>query len=499
MREIGDALRGLQEDYGGEVGAQAPPDTVRRDIARARRARAGLWAGGLAVSAGLLVAAALPSVLDALEPTPSPIPDAMPTALPPPYEQATVAFADAAWFESPLATGPTECGQPLPDQLSARDGLSATHDVPAAVRVDTGGYLSGVAASVTVRYGRFDELPAVMGPMVGLVAADGIVVGWLPTTSNRGLSVFAGAQPFTLSWNGLGGTPLACRDSADDSFERLGPGEYEVAWVSRVVASEADNARADLALRGWVIPPAELVTAYREGSYECGTALGWSGTRPLTCDPGAVPGTQIDLEAGTVTFPYDPDVLGREIDVTFVSRAVPLTIEGGPRDPLDIIEAENPPYVAGEPMECGADYGGLPSSDLLVRLGMPFEQLEFGQSAQVEAWVRGVAWSEATIDLDPDARLWITQQVQRRAALNDGGSYAYVLHRVVGSAELTLPDRLAIDRYTGPSPLVVEVGAVEWCGAPPDVSIAGLTYSVLVPHTVTTDAGSESFDVIRLG
>ncbi|WP_297082184.1 hypothetical protein [uncultured Demequina sp.] len=499
MRDIGEALRALEDDYRDEATADVPPTAVGREIARRRRGRASLWAGGIAACTGLVLAAAVPTIVDAVRPPPSPVPDAMPTAVPQLYEEATVAFTDATWSENPLATGPPQCGHALPDQLSARDGLSATHDVPDAVRIDGVGYLTGVAASVTVRYGRFDELPAVMGPLVGLVAADGVVVGWLPPTSSRGLSVFAGAQPFTLTWNGLGGTPVACRDAAGDALERLGPGEYEVAWASQVVASEDDNARADLALRGWAIPPAELVIAYREGSYECGRALAWTGTRPLTCDPGAVPGTRIDLESGTVTFPYDPGALGREIDVTFVSPAVPLTIDGGPADPLAIIERENPPHVAGEPMQCGAEYGGLASSDLLLQLGMPFEQLEFGQPATVDAWARGIAWTEATVDLQTDARLWITQPVQRRAALNDGGSYAYVLHRVVGSASITVPEQFVIDRYSGPLSVEMVIGEVEWCDGPPEVSAATLTYSLHTPHTVTTGAGSVDFEVARLG
>lgn len=498
MADLTRALHELNDSHRAHHSHATPNPALRREIARARRTRAALWGTGAAVSVAALAAAVLPSVLAGEEAPARDVVDAA-TFEPPVYAQATVRFDQATdWLDDPESTGPPQCGAPLPQSLAARDGFSADHEIPDQVTMQRDVYTESVTASVSIRYGRYDEFPVVVDPMTGLVAQDGVVVGWLPPSAQRGVNIFVRGYPSTQTWDGLGGIAIACRDSASEPLTQLEPGDYEVAWMTRVHASESANAQADLAQQGFAVPPSSVLSAYREGSYECGRLEGWTGTVPITCDPGAVPGTEVDLDAGTVTFPYDEDALGREVDVTFMSQAVPLTLEAAPDDPLEVIENQNPPHVPGEPMVCGAQYGGLDGSDLLVSMVEPFDRLEYGATAQVEAWVQGFDWTQATVTLPTEATLWITQREQRRAALNDGGSYGYTLHVVVGRASVTLPAELEIDRYTGPTPFSIEVGAVEWCEGPPQVSAAALTHSVLAPHTIDVDGGGREFAMVRI-
>ncbi|GIG53841.1 hypothetical protein [Demequina activiva] len=498
MADLGPELRALREGLRSEHAASTPPPSLRRDIARSRRTRAGLWSAAAAVGIVAIAASALPALLAQDEPDPAAT-AALPAIDPPVYVDATVSFDEATdWLDDPASAGPPQCGTPMPQSLAARDGFSATHEIPTAVTMQRDAYRTIVEASVTIRYGRYDEFPVIVDPMTGLVGRDGLVVGWLPPSAQRGVNIFVRGYPSTQTWDGLGGIAIACRQSPDQPATQLEPGDYEVAWMTRVHSSETANAKADLAQRGFAIPPTAVLAAYREGSYECERLQGWSGTVPITCDPGAVPGTEIDLDAGRVTFPYDEDALGREVDVTLVSQTVPLTIAPAPSDPRDVIEAQNPPHEPGEPMQCGDSYGALDGSDLRLSLTVPFDDLEFGSTTEVEAWVQGFDWTQAAVTLPATAPLWITQREQRRAALNDGGSYGYTLHEVVGRVEVTLPERIAIDRYEGPTSVTIDVSAVQWCDGPPSVSAAALTYSILAPHTVELDDEARTFELVRI-
>ena len=498
MADLGPELRAMRERLRAQHAQEAPDPALRREITRTRRTRTALWNASAAVAVIAVAASALPSVLARDEPA-QVAAEELPTVDPPVYVDATVGFDQAAdWLDDPASTGPPQCGSPMPQSLAARDGFSAEHEIPASVTMERDTYRAVVTASVTIRYGRYDEFPVIVDPMAGLVAKDGVVVGWLPPSAQRGVHIFVRGYPSTQTWDGLGGIAIACRESSDQPATQLEPGEYEVAWMTRVHSSETANAKADLAQRGFAVPPTAVLDAYREGSYECERLEGWSGTVPITCDPGAVPGTVVDLDAGEVTFPFDQDALGREVNVTLVSQTVPLTLAPGPSDPRDVIESQNPAHAPGEPMQCGDQYGNLDGSDLRLSLTVPFDDLEFGSSTEVEAWVQGFDWSQATVTLPESAPLWITRREQRRAALNDGGSYGYTLHEVVGRADVALPEQVEIDRYEGPTPVTIDVGDVAWCDGPPPVSAAALTYSILAPHRIALDDESRRFELIRI-
>ncbi|WP_084104717.1 hypothetical protein [Demequina sp. NBRC 110056] len=510
MRDLPTELARLRDDHARRLDGARPPEEWRRTVRRNRARRGALWAGGAAVAVALLSIAALPgpsSAPPAAADASDPIPDVLPTTEPVQWELATVRFgAGEDWLDDPLLEGPPQCGQPLPASMSARDGFRAEHEVPDQVIVRAGGYGSPAQASTTIRYGRYDEFPVVVDPLVGLVAQDGIVVGWLTPSARRGVTTFADAYPSTQHWVGLATLALACGGTADPGpgaamgpLARLEAGDYEVAWMTRVHATEEANARADLAGRGFAVPPTSLLTAYREGSYECDLAREQPrASLPLTCDPDAVPGTTVDLEGGTVTFPYRAESFGRAVDVTFVTEPVAMTIYDVAPNPRVRIERQNPPHVAGEPMECGATYGGLNESAVRLSWSEPTDSIAFGSRELVDVWVAGRDWSAAAVLVPDGGTLWLTERIDRRAALDDGGSYGYTLHEVVGSAPIAVEPRIEIDRYVGPTTVTVSLGDIEWCERPSPVPTASLTFSLVAPHTVVTGSGVETYEVLRI-
>ncbi|WP_084038752.1 hypothetical protein [Demequina sp. NBRC 110053] len=513
MRDLSAELARLRDGHARRLEHARAPQSWARDVARRRAGRAAAWAGTaslaiLAITVGAVHGAASdstePPSAAAHSPTPS-LPPA-PAEEPAAWALATVEFgAERDWLADPLVEGPPQCGEPLPGSMSARDGFRAEHQVPDRVFVRAGTSGTAARASATIRYGRPDEFPVVVDPMVGLVARDGVVVGWLTPSARRGVTTFSRAYPSTQHWIGLGVLAVACDGAADagptagtPAVRTLEAGDYEVAWMTRVHATEEANARADLAGRGYSVPPASLLAAFREGSYECEREREESRSAlPLTCDPGAVPGTAVDAEAGSITFPYRADAFGREVDVTFVTRAVPLTIDDAALDPRKTIEEQNPPHVPGEPMECGAIYSALSESAATLQWADSAGSVEFDSPARVHAWVEGREWTSAAIVV-PDARLWITERIDRRAALSQGGSYAYSLHHVVGSVDVDLPPRITVSRYDGPAAVDLNLGSVDWCAEPSRYPMGSLGFSLVAPHTVVTNAGVEEFEVIRI-
>ncbi|WP_297082186.1 hypothetical protein [uncultured Demequina sp.] len=483
-------LGALRAQHRAESADARPGPEVARTITRRHRARRAWWGGGAAALVALVGAAAWPSVLGAL-PTasaPSPSPSPVLSITERVVDEITMPFPsiDADEF-SPWAytASPLECGQPLPDPVSVDDDFSVDWELPDAVEISLNNYSgTGVAeARATVSYGGAGDVPATTQPLTALFVDDGVVVGWSPGSYEPRFQTYASGTPWTATWESWG-MALACADAGED-LQPLPEGDYWVGFAVQVSASRSHNATQDLLQQGYLVPPAEYLNGYQEGSYECEQTLQWGSPVPITCDPDTLHGVTIDIDAGELTFPYRSSAYVRDVDATFISDTVPAKVETG-EDPFQEFRDSLPAYQPPAEMQCEDVYSELTTDRLLLEAERTRTTYAVDNVIDTRAWVYEAQWSEATISLPPTARMWITAEEEVSTGEGEAGVvYGFTGYRTVGWAEVALPSTVAISRFDGPAPLTLTVQDVTWCDGEPSGQV--LSPVLVAPLTITID------------
>ena len=487
--DLGSELNALHGQHRDEHADARPGPDVARSIARRHRARRGLWGGAAAAAILLVGAAAMPSIIGAL-PSAS-----APSASPSPVLSITERVVEEITMPFPsiedddvdtwaFRARPEACGQPLPEPALAVDDFSVSWVLPDAIELSLSDY-SGTGtpeARATLTYDGEGEVPATVDPMMALFVHDGVVVGWAPGYQEPRFHTYASGAGSSTNWEGWGA--FACTDRGEEAQE-LPAGDYRAAFAVSIHASTTQNALQDLRQHGYEVPPIEYLGAYREGSYECERAIDWDMGVPITCDPDTLHGVELDLEAGEVTFPYRASAYVRDVDATFVSDAVPAKVEEGV-DPFQEFRNQVPAYEPPAQMQCGDVFSELGDGPLDLQAERTRTTYAVDNVIDTRAWVYGAAWTEATVDLPPTARMWLTVDEELSVVEGGGGvSYGFGGYRTVGWAEVDLPERIVIDRFDGPEPVALRVTAVTWCEGEPSGQVL---YPVLsMPHTVTVD------------
>ena len=484
--DLGEELRRLA-DSGAERRAelQASGDVVRA-VRRRRAVRGGLVAAGAAAGLGLVGAAAAPSVLAAMEPEAEPAPTLSVTDTV--VDHATVAFEDAMGPDGLVVLedgGPAACGGPLPDPVAISGDFSATFTPPHADVLNPDGYSGSSVVKVEVTYTGASDLPAISDPVLALFARDGVVVGYSTSYHEVGLTTWTTGGTTGHTWDSI-----AWASACGGDEEWLAPGEYEVAWSMRVHASQEENAQMDLAAEGYAVPPAGALEIYAEGSYDCQEALSWGSQVPLTCAPDALFGTEIDGEAGTITFPYSARAYDRDVEATFVSEPRTMTVGSTPGLEwwADFDEA-HPLYQPGTAVACG-DVLRPASEEDTFRWDVRWDQITAGESHPAVAWRWTQDWSQRTIELPASTRLWLLTNDDVVFEQEDRSQVQTSVPVVAGWAEVTLPSSIQMTRYDGPTEFEVAIDTVEWCDAGRPASGVRPEGVIVDPYVMTDASGT---------
>lgn len=484
--DLGDALRSLAQRRGDHLAPVTPPADVRRSIGRRRRLRTGVMAVATVAVLGVVGAASVPAVLDTVA-APS-VPDPTLSVTERVVAMATVPFDQATSInDSVMDDAVAWCGQSLPAPSSAGDEFTATFDARESDTPPSVGIMN-----VRLDYAGAENLHATLSPLVALFAREGVVVGFSVGYEEPGLVTFNAGGGMSRRWANEGIWNAQCPEDGHYPERGLPAGDYETVWTIGVLASEVANAQAELWREGYVIPTAEELEIFREGSYDCRARLSWSEQIPITCDPTALGDTVIDLEAGTVTFPYRADAYDRDVDVRLTSEPATVTLGDEFSDNWWIeYEETNPEYVPGTPLACGdqfrTGYGGVQ-----LALETDLTGLERGAVVDIEAWSVDQDWSELSLELPTGPRAWILESMEV-VLEQDNGTVATSVDRVVGWLDLSLPGQLDLVRYDGPRVFEAEVLDVGWCdGQPHPDQVTGA--AIIDPYTVTDADGTRAID-----
>ncbi|WP_203653263.1 hypothetical protein [Demequina activiva] len=282
----------------------------------------------------------------------------------------------------------------------------------------------------------------------------------------------------------------ACPVDGDIADHALESGEYQVAWTLRVHASQEANAQVALANEGYSVPHSSTLELFREGSYDCMQMMSYDSAVPLTCDPGALFGTEIDLEAGTVTFPYRASAYERDVDATFVSQPQTMTLEGDTgMDWWTQFEESHPPYEPGTPLACG-DQIRASSDGVMLAWDVTWDQLVSGSVVAGSAWRWMPDWSTVSVSFPESTRIWLLTSEDVFYEMEDGSQVGTSVDTIAGWVDVDLPAQIEMVRYDGPTELDIALGAVEWCGGSPPARERP-PYGVIVdPHQESDGSGT---------
>lgn len=494
-RHLGDGMRDLAEAGAAQREGLTASPAVAHAVRRRRLLRGTLWGAGAALCLGTVGAAAASSLVEvmaaehAAEPAPTlSVTDTV-------VDHATVSFEDStgpAWRMPVDLSGPVECGRPLPEPTTTVGEFAAAFDLPQSGTVANSGSAETPRATIEVTYGGSEDLPTVSEPVTALFARDGVVVGHSMGSQELGLSTWHEGGSSRHTWDSSSWV-VACPDGDEPgtiSEEMLAPGEYEVVWTMQVHASQGANAQMALLEEGYTVPHSSMADIYREGSYDCQDVATYDGEIPLTCEPGALFGTEIDLEAGTVTFPYRASAYVRDVDATFVSQSRTLTLDIAPgMDWWTQLEEEHPFYQPGTPLECRDEvrWGG---DGVVLGWEMAADQLSDGARSTATAWTWTADWSERTLHLPESTRIWLTTTKEVMHDVGDGGQVGTSVDVVTGWADVTMPASVEMVRYDGPADLEITIDEVAWCDGRPPAAEFPLQGLIIDPHQETDGSGA---------
>ncbi|MFW7413916.1 hypothetical protein [Demequina sp. SO4-18] len=470
MNEFGDRIRTAAAEQSQRSSDARAPRGLRRRIGRARALRVGGSAASALVALAGVGAAGVgfTGIGAAPEPSPSASVDLS--------IDSTVEYATVPFPETDVRLGavgePQRCGEPAPDTHAEDSEFSSTFETPTELELDpaTAGVAGGPGdgdgdATVTVSYSGADELHVFIERPRALYLRDGMVVGWEPQMREAPLTAMSTSRTVSYPWEWTGFI-IGCR--TDEQFVALEPGDYEMVLVTDVTMDEQSATLHSLGIEGYTLPPAADAPAFREGGYECADAGMYFGQPPITCTPHALPGVEIDYVAGTATVPYDSSFYDRDVDLTYVSEPVDVTLLEGPDYPTGPGEDDVPTYEPGTVPACGDLYtngwtralqGTWDPSQKDMR------HIEEGDTLTPSLWQRATGWTTAEAELAPEPRLWLTRWEDVEIEEDGGGSSVYQGQRLVGWIDATPVDGpvVTIDRYDGPAEWPLTVTETGWC------------------------------------
>ncbi|MDN4480211.1 hypothetical protein [Demequina muriae] len=487
----------------------------RRSIRRARALRVG---GSAAVAAVVITGIGAAGVgFTGLGSAPEPSPSASPDLT---IDQgdtayATVPFPDAHVMESQWDHMTGFCGEPVPATDATGADFSVEFAVPQGLEIDqvTGASVGATEASATVSYHGTATMPAFVDGPFALYMRDGIVVGMALRYQNPVVTAFEQGRTSTYRWESMSGS-LTCDQSA--GFSTLEPGEYQMVLVTQVHNDETAAAMQSLRMDGFTLPMANELPAFREGAYECDGAYTWNDLIPVTCEPNALPGVEIDEQAGMVTVPYDASYYAEDVDLTFVSSPVDVTLSEREDDEYLPPPDRGPSYERGAVPACGDTYASIHSGS--IRAGWQssawdadgwedrwrtLDEVSVGDRVTPVFWLMDQGWITADLTVPTDPRVWVMSQ--RDVQYDDGDddpttetwesvqevvAWLDTASEVEGSA-------LEIVRYDGPETWPLTVTDVQTCDGT-DVADIEISMGLIAsPSTLTrSDGRTEELDAL---
>ncbi|WP_084038756.1 hypothetical protein [Demequina sp. NBRC 110053] len=480
-------MRDVAHELAAQIAADAralshvqAPSTVQREIRRRRRRSALGWGAGSALGVGALAVAAVTTAGSLAEPEEAaPTPSASSTA---PIAYATVDLDDAVPYGGWGGLEWLGCGDPAPEPVSRSGGFSAAFefDIDSELSQDAYGATEVSLGSVAITGSPEVPTGAMVSAPLMIFVQDGVVVGF------DGGGGSAGWMEISPDWSlDASGTWWNYAFSCDASagFLPLEAGDYDVYLVAHIAASPQLAALQDLSNQGLTIADAPHWEHLLPGSYECQQYADWQMHEPLLCDPDAHPGTTVDRDAGTITVPYHASLHGADLDVTLVSEPRAVTL-GEPSNALG--SAGSPePLADGEVPQCDEVYGWAYSPGLALHWPGDLASLAPGDVIEPAAWPVEGDWSEVTVDLPSEGRIWLFEE-----AVIDVDEHTSVhAERAVGWADVTatVATTLTVVRYDGPQPWSVRVEDVQWCG---ERATSVFSAIMVEPLTITDDAGT---------
>ncbi|MFN3867023.1 MAG: hypothetical protein ACK4MD_09980 [Demequina sp.] len=497
MDEFGDRLRSAADAQARRTLDARPPRELRTSVARARALRLGGSAAIAVVAlAGIGAAGAgFTGFGEPVEPSPSASVDLS-------IEDGTIAYATVPFPDDPyerfLDDDVRWCGGPPPVTEADGADIEVTFEMPLEFDVDPAsgtGSLGGTGATATTSLVGTGELPVFVERPRAFFIRDGAVVGWTPPHDRAIVTTLTPVRVVSHPWEWFGGV-IACESG--DAYGQLEPGEYEVVLVTKVRNDESAAALQSLWTQGYTLPPRADAQAYREGGYECTVARDLLGAVPLTCNPHALPGVDIDEEAQVATVPYVASYYQRDVDLTFASHPIPFTLYPDPYRPDLTDTVEFPSDDSATVPECGAVYA-VGMDPLLIGTWdytkSDMRSIDAGDTLRPTLWRNAMwrdasGWSSLDVELPQSARLWLLRWALSES---DAGTALYEGQKVVGWIDAAPMNTaaLTIDRYDGPAEWPLTVTDHGWCDGTGD---PGPFDSVVIdePVTITEEDGTNT-------
>lgn len=497
MDEFSERLRSATASHARRAADARAPRSLRGRVARARTVRIGSTAGVAALAlAGIGVAGAgFTGLGEAPEPSPSPSVDLS-------IDGGSVAYATVPFPEEQEGlAGPSVlelCGEPAPTTDAADEDFTAMFETPASLELSNMGEMMADLAEppiATLTYSGSEPVPLFADHPQAVFVRDGVVVGIAWPNGEVSVTTLEQGGSISRAWQWTG---VAQSCDPDAEFAALEAGDYEMMLVMRAHNDEQSAAVHGLRMQYFTLPARSEVAALSEGAYECGDDYMWGGAAPITCNPNALPGVEIDEEAGTVTIPYDSSYYSKDVDLTWVSAPMSVTLEGDTRNyPAELDEL--PAYERGTVPACGDIYASINSGNLSgtwTEQSAELRDAAPGDRLEATFWFYGGMWSSATMDIPTDPRLWVMREEDVEIETGDDNAYWYVMQEVVGWVDTESASggsTFEISRYDGPEPWELTVTDVQWCdGVDPQADLDSPRFEMLPgmiaePVTVTVD------------
>lgn len=458
-RGLSDLMRDAQESLEADA-AQAPAEVS--DYARSRRRRSGALLATVAVVACVSVGAASIGVANGGS-APEPAFSASPSAVPAEDLSVPLATTTISIDGGPEYSGygsMLECGAPAPPPTGTVSHFGVTIAEPPPLSFPADAAETGISTTVEtwITYDSQASIPVEQLPVMLILVKDGKVAGsFSPDSAAQIFWTYSDFETFyggssLAPWNQF--CPEVSADGPDQyGWNPLDPGEYQVIPVTRVWASEEAAALKYQYSKGVEVaerPFGEDAAEFLPGSWDCKRMV-QNGYAPRACLGDAAGGAIVDMTAGTVTLPYDPEQFTKPLDVTLVGDPVALTVPEALGAP-DFIAFEPKALDTSDPVECGTTFDYIESQAPFTMSGEIANPMGLGPGAfnATNALVLVEAQGTGTLDLEYGATAWLVSGV--------APEYNYFEDRpgaltVVGSAEVSFAggNSVEYDRYEGPT------------------------------------------------
>jgi len=477
--ELAALMREAQAHF--EQTSRHAPARVTATARRRRRRSSALLSGGVVVAALALVAAGIGasggSGGSATQPSFSPLPSASPAEdLSVPIASATIPIDGGPGYDGVEAL--LECGAAAPEPTGTVDNFAVSFNSSQPLAITADQLITGQTEFVqtTTTYSGTDTVPTALTPVYLLLVKDGVVQGsFLPDNSSAQFWTFDNTQ---ASESGGDLMPFGrfCPEvgkeiTPNSEWRVLEPGNYQVMPVVRVWADQEVAALRYLVKSGIEVfeYPPEVPSGYlTPGSWDC-KQLSPAGPTTRACLGDVTGNAIVDVDAGTVTLPFEPSQLTRDVDVTLVGDPVDLTID----EPITVPEFQSNQAKAvnvDDTLECGTTLDYVESAAPVHISGSIYAMFKGGANSNNTQILTDDPGS-GTVTLGQGSKAWVV-----------GGStvnYEYFEDHpgnleIIGVADVSIAggNTVDYDRYSGPTRVDLVFRNVTWCdGSDPNSNI----------------------------